>query len=155
MISPELLRHYPFFHSLNDAQLRAIAMIAEEEHVETGVTLFREGQSAEKLYFLANGCIDLYYSVDESTSSEFRKGIPVGEINPGEPFSISALIEPNILSSTAYVSRPSQIIKIGAKPLMALFDKDRRLAYLLTYQAAKAVIERLYMTRIQLAAAWA
>jgi CRP-like cAMP-binding protein len=155
MISPELLRHYPFFRSLDEAQLRAIAMIAEEESIEAGVILFHEGQPAEALYFLEDGRVDLYYTTGETTAPDFQKGIPVGEINPGEPFSISALIEPYILSSTAHVSTPSRIIKIEAKLLRALFNKDQKLAYLLTYQAAKAVIERLHITRIQLAAAWA
>ena len=155
MISPELLRHYPFFRALDDTQLRSIAMIAEEEAVNAETTLFREEQTADALYFLEDGRIDLYYTINKSLRAELRKGIPVGEINPGEPFSISALIEPYLLSSTAYVSRPSRIIKIDAKELRNLFAKDQKLAYLLTYQAAKAAIERLHMTRVQLAAVWA
>ena len=155
MISPELLRYYPFFHSLDDTQLRAVATIAEEETVEAGVTLFNEGQPAEVLYFLEDGHVDLYHTIGETNPSDVRKWISVGEINPGEPFSISALIEPYILSSTARVSRPSRIIKIEAKLLRALIDKDHKLAYQLTYQAAKAVIERLHSTHIQLAAVWA
>ena len=155
MISPERLRLYPFFRSLNDAQLSAIAMIAEDETLPAGVTLFQKGQLAEALYFLEDGRIDLYYTTADKSPSDIRKGISVGEINPGEPFSISALIEPYALSATAYVSRPSRIIKIKAKALQSLFDKDRNLAYYLTYQAAKAVINRLHATRIQLAAAWA
>ncbi|MCI0519108.1 MAG: Crp/Fnr family transcriptional regulator [Chloroflexi bacterium] len=154
MISPERLRAYPFFQALSDDRLRAIAMIAERESVPAGVTLFREGQAADTLYFLEDGCIDLYYTQGGTRQSDLRKGIPVGEINPGEPFSVSALIEPYTLSSTAYVSRPSAIIKISAKALRALFEKDGKMAYQITYQAAKAVIGRLYATRIQLAAAW-
>jgi CRP-like cAMP-binding protein len=155
MISPERLRFYTFFRSLNDAQLRAIAMIAEEETLPAGMTLFQKGHPAEALYFLEDGRVDLYYTIQDKIPSDIRKGISVGEINPGEAFSISALIEPNTLSSTAYVSRPSRIIKIKAKALRSLFDKDRKMAYLLTYQAAKEVINRLHATRIQLAAAWA
>jgi CRP-like cAMP-binding protein len=130
-------------------------MIAEEELIEAETALFREGQPADALYFLEDGRVDLYYTTNEPTRSELLQGIPVGEINPGEPFSISALIEPYLLSSTAYISRPSRVIKIDAKALRSLFTKDRRLAYLLTYQAAKATVERLHMTRVQLAAVWA
>jgi CRP-like cAMP-binding protein len=154
MISTELLRHYPFFGSLNDDQLRAIAMIAEEVTLENGETLFQEGQPADALYFLEEGCIDLYYTVVESPSLGFQEGIPVGEINPGEAFSISALIEPHILTSTARASKPGRMIKIDAKALLQLFKTDQRLAYLMTQQAAKAVFERLHTTRVQLAAAW-
>jgi CRP-like cAMP-binding protein len=155
MISPELLRNYPFFRLLDDAQLRAIAIIAKEETVGAGETLFHEGEPARALFFLKDGSIDLYYKLGVVVPSDLSKSISVGEINPGEPFSISALIEPYILSATARVSKPCHIIKIEAEALRALFVKDQRMAYLLTYQAAKAVIERLHTTRIQLAAVWA
>lgn len=150
MISPERLRSYPFFGGLNDAQIKAIAMIAEEETYKSGDILFQKGMPAESLYFLEDGCIDLYYYVNGAPSSEFEVEIPVGEINPHEPFSISALIEPHILTATARVSKPSRVIKIDAKALRALFRKDKRLAFLLTQKAAKTVIERLHATRIQL-----
>jgi len=155
MISPEKLRQYPFFHSLSDAELRAIAMIAEEESVESGATLFHKGEPADTLYFLQSGHIELYYTQDGGAATDIAKSILVGEINIGEPFSISALIEPHILTSTAYAARASKIIKIDAKALRALFEKNTHMAYLLTYQATKASIERLYSTRVQLAAAWA
>ncbi len=155
MISPERLRQNPFFRGLTDDQLRSIAMIATEETHPGGVILFEKGQPAEALYFLLEGCVDLYFTVSNSPPLDFPQGIPVGEVNPGEPFSISALIEPHILTSTARLARPSRVLRIETKALLALFKKDKRMAYLLTQQAARAALERLDATRIQLAAAWA
>jgi hypothetical protein len=43
MISPELLRRYPFFAKLDDSQLKAIAMITPELNDEKGMTFHREG----------------------------------------------------------------------------------------------------------------
>ncbi|MGE5225113.1 MAG: Crp/Fnr family transcriptional regulator [Omnitrophica WOR_2 bacterium] len=155
MISPERLRQNPFFGGLTADQLRSIAMIAIEETHPSGTVLFEKGQPAEALYFLLEGCVDLYFTVSDSPPLDFPDGIPVGEVNPGEPFSISALIEPHILTSTARLSRPSRVIKIETTALFALFKKDKRLAFLLTQQAARAALERLEATRVQLAAAWA
>jgi len=155
MISPEILYRYPFFGGLDDAQLKAIAMIAQEEFLASGVTIFQEGQPAESFYFLEEGCVSLYYMGAGTTLEKYQEGIPVGEINPGEPFSVSAIIEPHVLTSTARVSKPSRVIKIEAEALQTLMEKDQRLAFILTHQAAKAVIERLHATRVQLAAAWA
>lgn len=155
MISPELLVRYPFFGGLDDAQLKALAMIASEESVESGVTLFEEGRRAESLYFLLDGCIVLCYMGSGTTIDRFPEGIPVGEINPGEPFSISALIAPHFLTSTARVSKPSRMIRFDGDALHTLLQKDQRLAFILTRQAAAATIERLHSTRVQLAAAWA
>lgn len=155
MISPELLNRYSFFGGLENGHLKALAMIAQEEQLAGDVTIFQEGEPAETLYFLEEGSVVLYYTGSETDIERFRDGIPVGEINPGEPFSISALIEPHLLTSTARTSKPSRVIKFEAKALQNLFKNNRRLAYLLTHQAAQAVIERLLSTRIQLAAAWA
>jgi CRP-like cAMP-binding protein len=155
MISPELLVRYPFFAGLDDAQLKALAMIANEETAEDGATLFEEGQRANYLYFLVDGCIVLYYMGSGTSLERYPEGIPVGEINPGEPFSISALIAPHRLTATARASRPSQIIRFDGEALLALLQKDQHLAYLLTRQAAAAMIERLQATRVLLAAAWA
>lgn len=155
MISPEKLRQYPFFGSLDDDQLREIAMLAEEEIYETGEVIFHEGEVATALFFLLDGYVDLYYTIGEGKHTSLEKGIPVGEINPGEPFGISALIEPYLLTATARTSRLSRVLRLDADQLRRLFAKDRRMAYQLTHQAAKSAIERLHATRIQLAAAWA
>jgi CRP-like cAMP-binding protein len=155
MISPESLRRYPFFGGLTHAQLVSIAIIATQETYPAGVTLFQKGLTADTLYFLEEGGIDLYYPTKGKKPLKFPEEILVSEVNPGEPFSISALIEPFILTSTSRTAKPSRIIQIEAKPLRALFRTDKRLAYLLTQQATKAVIERLDATRVQLAAAWA
>jgi CRP-like cAMP-binding protein len=154
MISPETLRRYPFFRGLSHDQLVSIAMIATEETYLPGVTLFQKGMTADVLYFLKEGSVDLYFPTKGKKSQKIPDEILVSEVNPGEPFSLSALIEPFILTLTGRTARPCQVIQIEAKPLRALFRSDKRMAYLLTHQATKAVIERLDATRVQLAA-WA
>jgi CRP-like cAMP-binding protein len=155
MISPEKLRQYPFFGSLDEGQLREVAMLAEEEIYESGEVIFHEGETATALFFLLDGYVDLYYTIGQAKPTSLEKGIPVGEINPGEPFGISALIEPHLLTATARTNGRSRVLVLDAARLRSLFAKDRRLAYLLTHQAARSAIERLHATRVQLAAAWA
>lgn len=155
MISPELLRRYPFFGLFEDHQLQQIAMIAEEESYGSGENIFLEGEPAIHLFFLLEGGVDLYYTVGAARKSALEQGIPVGEINPGETFGISAVIEPHILTSTARANGPCRVIMVDAVALRALFEKDKKLAYSLTLRAAKEAINRLYATRVQLAAAWA
>ncbi len=149
MISPELLRRYPFFCCLDEAQQKAIAMIAEDLLVEKGVTLFEEGEPADTFYLLLEGGVDLFYPA----SRELRDLLLVAEINQGEPFSISALIEPHVLTATAKTTASSRILKIDAKALRALCQVDAKMGYALTRQLAMAAMERLHFARVQLAAA--
>ena len=44
MVSPELLRRFPFFAGLSEEQINQIAMISEEERYEADEYLFQEGE---------------------------------------------------------------------------------------------------------------
>lgn len=61
MISPELLRRYSFFSFLDDSQLIALALVAEEFTFERDEKIFDKGDRADALYFLINGSVGLYY----------------------------------------------------------------------------------------------
>ena len=155
MISPELLRRYSFFGQLNEDKLYAIAMIADEITVDAGMTLFEEHQPADALYLLLDGSIDLYYKSEEEYHPKTRKEFLVGEINPGEIFSISSMIEPYTLNASARTAKPSRFVKIDAAALRRMSEEDHQMGCLIMHQIAKALMERLAYTRVQLAAAWA
>jgi CRP-like cAMP-binding protein len=155
MISPELLRRYSFFGSLNEDQLKAIAMIAEMDKAEAEGVLFEEGQPAQYLYLLLEGAVDLYYKSEEKFHPTVKKEFHVGVINPGELFSLSALIEPHLLNATGRAAQASRFVRFDGAALRELMDRDCELGYFVLQQLTKALMERLTYTRIQLAAAWA
>lgn len=155
MISPELLRRFPFFAPFNETQLQAIAMIAEVTSAEAGVVLFEECQPAAHLYLLLEGGVELFYQSKEEYYLRTHKEFMVGDINPGEVFSISAMLEPYILNAGARLTQPSRYITIDAGALRTMFTTDYPLAYHMMVQISKVLMERLVYTRVQLAAAWA
>lgn len=154
MISTEILRRFPFFHGLDDAQLRAIAMLADENKADAKVSIFEEDSAAGKFYFLVSGNVDLYIKSEEENDPNSRRDFAVGEVNPGEVFGISALIDPYIYRVSARTAQDCQWIEFDAVGLRTISEIDQRLAYQLTLQVAKALMERLQSTRVQLAAAW-
>ncbi len=154
MVAPDFFRPYPFFSFLNSTQLKTIAAISREENYPGGAIIFREKERAGWLYILVKGSVDLFFTVEVEYHPEQRKELIFGVLNPGDFFGISALIEPHILTSTARTARPSHVIKIDAAGLLALCERDEKLAYGLINQVARATIERLNATRQQLAAAW-
>ena len=155
MISPELLRRYPFFGPLNEKQRKAIAMVADEIQMKVKQVIFEECQAADALYLLIEGDIDLTYKSEEEFYPKKTKVFSVGEINPQEVFAISALIEPYEYNATATVTKDGRAIKIDAIALRELIEQDVQLGYILMHQIAKTAMERLAYTRVQLAAAWA
>ncbi len=154
MLAPELLIHYTFFDFLTLDRLKAIAEISKQETYASGTVIFREKERAYGLYILVNGSVDLFFTVEVEYHPELHKELLFGVITPGDFFGISAVIAPYILTSSARASALSQVIKIDSAKLRALCDQDEQLAYGLMHQVAKATIERLNATRIQLAVAW-
>jgi CRP-like cAMP-binding protein len=155
MISPELLRRYPFFSAFNATDLGNIAMITEEINVAEGSTLFEEKQAATGLFFLIEGGIDLNYKSEEEFRPKTKKEFPVGEVNPGEVFGISAVIDPYIYNASAKANTASKVLKIDSPGLLELMKGNPVMGYAFMHQIAKATLERLSYTRVQLAAAWA
>ena len=149
MISLELLRRSPFFAGLDEQELKSIALMSGQVQSAAGTTLFEEGETANAFYLLLEGSVALSFNSPLEPNSQ----IHIDEVNPGEPFAISALIPPHILTHTARTSSPCQMIRIDAAALRALCDKDCNVGYTLMRQVATAAMERLYFTRVQLAAA--
>jgi len=153
MISPELLRRYKLFGSLSEEQLHSLVSIAEEADWEAGETIFEIDSKADSLYLLMEGSVDLFYHVEGELNPDLKKDFGVGEINPGEPFAISALFEPYELTASAVASRPSKGIRMDAQRLIQLCSFDLELGMILQRELIKAIFERLTYVRTQLAAA--
>lgn len=153
MISPELLRRYPFFAFLNHEQLRKVAMIAEEKNVQAGVTLFSGGDPADTLYLLREGNIELHYHISDERGMEREQDFLVGMINPGEVLGISGLIRPYKYTTSAIAGETSQLLEFDAVALRNLCKEDVNLMAEWQQQIAETTLERLNNTRVQLLAA--
>jgi CRP-like cAMP-binding protein len=152
MISPELIRRYQFFWCIDDAQQKAIAMITEDLAVSKGTELFTEGQPANTLYLLMEGGVALCITAG-SDRDKAPKHLHVGDVNPGEPFGISAILAGETYTSCAQVTAKSRVLKVDAEELHKLMAAEPTLGYCLVQQMGKAALERLRLTHIQLAAA--
>jgi CRP-like cAMP-binding protein len=148
MVSPELLRRYPFFGGLTDEELAGIAMIAEEAAYPDNAIIFREGEVATKIYVLTSGTIELLYEIQGVSGVTTSY---VGSIPQGEPFGVSAFVEPYLLSATARSEGPVKVIVIDAAALRAMSEVDCHLGYTVMRQIARALAERLGFARVQLA----
>lgn len=153
MVSPELLRRYVFFADLDDGHLKAVAMLTDEAYYGQDEVVFEEGQPADALYLLIEGCVDLHYVVTDEINTQLSKDFFISEINPGEVFGISALLEPYVYTGTVRSTCPGHVLKIEAAGLRALCEMDTKLCATLIRHIAKATMSRLHDTRVQLAAA--
>jgi len=150
VVSPEILRRYPFFALLNEDQLRAIAMIADEKEYPKDSLLVKEDVPATKIMLLVEGDIDLIYS---GGGEGAVINSLVGSIAPGEVLGVSSLIEPYIYISSAQAMAPVKVVEIDGIALRALLEIDPKMGYALMRNVSAAVLERLKYTMVELAAA--
>jgi CRP-like cAMP-binding protein len=153
MISPELLRRFPFFSFMDDKQLKAVAMIAVEKTYNHGEDVVTNNTPASKLFFLIDGTTSYYYVVTSEHDPYYKQEYFIGDFNPGEIFGISALIEPYIFTGSVRAEKPCRLIEIDSSALRALCEVDAGLNCGLMRAVAKAAMERLQHTRVQLIAA--
>jgi CRP-like cAMP-binding protein len=140
---------------MSHEQLREVAMITNEVEVSAGEVLFNNDEPADACYLLMQGSVDLHYVVIDEHEPELRKEFIVGTINPGELLGISTVIEPYVYTASAITVNDSRLLKTDGKALRELAEKDQGLAIGLNRMVAKATLERLYATRVLLAAATA
>ena len=145
MISPEILRRYPYFAAAHDEGLRALAMICEEVTVAAGTVMYREGDKADKLYILVEGEVDIQYTLG---SGELRT---VDTIVPGELMMWSALVEPYKSTAVVTVRQNSKLIALDSEKLRAYSAKDHKVANDVLLHLIKMLATRLEGARIQLA----
>jgi CRP/FNR family transcriptional regulator, cyclic AMP receptor protein len=150
MVNPELLRRYPFFASLDERQLEAIAEITQEKSYPKGTLLVKENTHATILALLIEGDIDLIFS---GGGEGAISNALVGSIAPGEVYGVSSLIEPYRYTASAKATLPVKVIEMDGLALRTLVEEDCRMGCIVMRNVAIAVLERLKYTQVELAAA--
>jgi CRP/FNR family cyclic AMP-dependent transcriptional regulator len=150
MVSPELLRRYPFFASLNEKQLEALAGITQEKNYPKGALLVKENTAATILALLLEGDIDLIFS---GGGEGAISNALVGSIAPGEVYGVSSLIEPYRYTASVKATVPVKVIEMDGVALREMVEKDPKLGYVMMRNVSIAVLERLKYTQVELAAA--
>ena len=147
MISPEVLRRYPYFGGIQEEVLRELAMIAEENCVAAGTVLFREGDPADHLCLIQDGEVIIQYLLG---TGELRT---VDTLTEGDLLIWSALVAPYRTTAMGTATKQTHLVRIRAAKLREYCDGDPLLGYRLMTHVTKLLANRLEGARIQLAAA--
>jgi CRP-like cAMP-binding protein len=137
MISPEILRRYPFFSSVKDDSLKKIAMISEEKTAPAGHILHHEDEPATHLYIIEEGEVDIQYVLG---TGEYKT---VYTVVKGELMLWTSLVEPFKTRAVARIKKPVKLIAMDAPKLRELFQADPMLGYRAMCAITKAIGDRL------------
>ncbi len=163
MISPEIIRRYPFFAGLNHDQLVTLAKIGEELNVATDYIFFQENDYLETFYLIIKGSISIFVSVPDGnithgisqqlTGELVTEDVIVSAVGSGDIFGWSALIEPYTASAGAKALTPCHVIAFHTQTLHDKFKEQPAFGYLISQKAGHVIRERLRDLRIESLAA--
>jgi CRP-like cAMP-binding protein len=148
MISPEVLRRYPYFAGLSGESLRDIAMISRLRSFEAGEELFMEGASATTMMILVSGEIDIVYELGDGSK------VIADTLVAGDPLAWSSLLEPHSLTATGVAHNAGSLLEIQADELRRMCTENTDLGYVLMKEVAKTLRSRLSAMRVQVAASF-
>ncbi|MDH3673911.1 MAG: Crp/Fnr family transcriptional regulator [Anaerolineae bacterium] len=159
MVSPELIRRYPFFAGLSYEHIVTLAKAADELSVRSGHYFFHEGDELSYFYLTLDGevviAIDLpkqdeSYRLAEVVTREFEtEAVTVINIGPGEVFGWSALVPPHTATSSCKALTSSRVMAFDCLKLRRSFEEDSEFGYLMVQKAAQVIRSRLRAMRTE------
>lgn len=147
MISPETLHRYALFAGLEPEVFNDLAMIGDEETLAAGSWVFHEGDTAEALYLVDRGSVELKLNLDDEGAHQ----IVLATLVAGEVLGWSALVEPYIYTLGAVAATDARLIRLDGPGLRTFMIDDCISGTLLMQRLAQALGKRLTNLRLQFA----
>ena len=137
MINIDQLRNVDIFQGLTDWELKIVSQFFQEENVTEGVTLFQEGERADRLFILEEGAVSLTLEEGEQYSVS----------TPGKIIGWSFLVPPNRYTASAVTTAPSKLLVIKSPDFYYLIHKELRMGVKVMENLAQVVASRLSQIR--------
>jgi CRP-like cAMP-binding protein len=133
-----------FLEGVSREHLAQIAAVAEACDYDASDVVFREGEAADSVFWVASGRL----SLELSPSTIDRKHLV--DVGPGEMLGWSSLVERPRFAATAVAVEPTRVVRVGAARLRAICDEDPQFGYEFMRRAMLALAKRLSATWSQL-----
>lgn len=144
MVSPELLRRYPFFGGLTMDQIVLLAKDAQELELASGNYFFHEAEVLDTFYLVLEGEVASVIEVPEKA-----RAIVTEVIRAGQVFALSALVPPYSADAAARAETACRVVAFPCAELRQHFGEDAEFGYLMLQRVAEVLLERLQTLRIE------
>ena len=113
----ERLGALPMFSGCSKQELRDVARIVDELHVEPGRVLMSQGDAGQEAFV-----------IEEGTAEVVRDGQLLATVGPGSYVGELALIDAGPRSATVTATTPMRVLVIGTREFSTLLDEVPGLA---------------------------
>jgi CRP-like cAMP-binding protein len=138
MVSPELIRRYPYFSGISIERLNMLANMAEEIEYEPDFHFHHEGDDIDKVYIIVEGDISLVTSFPQQD-----KEVVINTLSTGDVFGWTSLLPPFTAGAGAKSNSKCKLIEFKSSQLREKFEDDYEFGYLMMTKIAQIIRERL------------
>jgi hypothetical protein len=135
LIATDRLRKVDILQGLSDWELKSVSQFFQGENFSAGVTLCREGESADCLFVLEEGAVSIRMQGREAVRMD----------TPGKTVGCSFLVPPNRYTATATTLTPAYMLVIKSPDFSYLIHKTPRMGIKVMANLAQVVAGRLAM----------
>jgi CRP-like cAMP-binding protein len=147
MVSADILKDFQLFEGLGTGELAEVARLCRQRSYEEGSIILTAGGSAEDIYLLKDGEVDIQVEV---VIYDLEARASVYTVREGEAFAWSALVPPHKLTASARARQKSEVVTINGKELIDLLEKNTHMGYVVMQNLSKVISSRLAATMIAL-----
>ncbi len=126
------LRSLDFFGGLTTRQLAELARVVTERHVDNGVTIVREGEFDDQMFFIVAGQVRIS-----------KDGATVSGLGPGEFFGEIAVFDGERRSASAISEGPVQLLRLERQDLFEVMEEHPTIAVAICQTLSRRIRELL------------
>jgi CRP-like cAMP-binding protein len=143
-----LLSRAGLFNGLRSEDISRIVAIGRPHHFSQGEYLFFLGDSADRLFVIAEGQVDLCFPM---AVEKVVKDITIEVAGPGQTLGWSALVKPYRFTLSARAATTSHVVAFARQELLKFFADEPAIGYTVLTRISELVGIRL----LQVQALWA
>ncbi|MEO6029889.1 MAG: cyclic nucleotide-binding domain-containing protein [Candidatus Binatia bacterium] len=126
------LRSLDFFGGLTTRQLAELARVVTEQHVQSGVTIVREGEFDDQMFFIVTGQVRIS-----------KDGATVSALGPGEFFGEIAVFDGERRSASGISEGPVQLLRLERQDLFEVMEEHPTIAVAICQTLSRRIRELL------------
>lgn len=136
----ELLATADLFHGVHRDKVHRVAGLARPASLRSGEYLFLLGDTADRLYVVTEGKIDLCFPM---SLGDVVRHISVEVVEPGQTLGWSALVKPYRFTLSARAAETTRVVGLSRRDLLTYFEGDSQTGYLILTRISELIGYRL------------
>jgi len=112
----------PLLFGLDEEDLGELARAATLETFPAGAVICQEGESGDATYVIVQGRVEMVKRLDDESERHLH------DSGPGELFGEMALLQEGTRTATVRAVEPTQVLRIGQEPFLAVLGRSPALA---------------------------